>query len=546
MSKEVRAETVGRAARGGDLQLTVPLQPSVRRGVRFRGVGDAVVLDGSDQPQAFNGAFARETLIPLTDLCDGTRGHRELANRLGLEQETVYKALALLWAAGGVEESPGETGRPVSPELSTLLSRLGNSTGANRSWTECVDRLGHRTVRLEGHGPSVAAAGRAFGEVCTVVEGPPGDGRSAVEGELAVFFETGATRLVLGESADRCWREGVPLLRVRVGSGAVTLGPYVDPALTPCVECGTCDETDHGGEPSEHVVELAAGVTAHHVMALFTRATMTHLPLDASRIEVTDLSTSYTSAVSRPGCRTCSHSKGPIADTVPDSAVYEASVAMPPRAFLDPKGHLGHYQTGNIRITAEFRSWPSSPKVDLPEPDLSRLVGRPEAPGHDRTVTLEDLSLVLKVAFGVRELPTAEGERVRRWTAAAGNIGCTTAYVLCRDDSVLPAGVYAYVERDHVLARLPGEIPPGEDQIELVIVGDLAKVMRKYGTFGLRLTMLDAGCELTSARDVAEALGLFVRPVADWDDGDLARALGTSRNTEPVVAAAVLEAPREI
>lgn len=536
MVSEIKAESLGRAARR-DMQITPPLQPVVRRGVRLRKVGESVVLDGSDRPQVFNGKFAQESLLPLVAACDGSRGHGALAQELGFSEEAIYKALVLLWAAGVIEEGDELSTAAVPDEFACMVSRLGNSTGVNRSLAECVERLARRPVRLAGDDALRQAAERAFGGVCPVL----GDSDAEVGNELVVFFETVSSRPGLSAYAARCAEQGKPLLRVRADELSAVMGPYVDTTFTPCIECGTWQDDELRGEPPEHAIDLIAGVIAHHVTALISRATMTSLPLDASVIDLATLATKYVSSVTRPGCPTCSNAVGPTSSTAPAAAVYEASVAMPPRNFFYPKGHLGHYQSGNIRLTSEFREWPSCPAVALPAPELSRLRGNDggEGSGDAAALTLADLSLLLQVAFGLRETSTDE---VRRWTAAGGNIGCTTAFVLCRDENILPVGVYAYVEKEHRLAKITTSLPSGEGPVGLVVTGNLRKVMRKYGTFGFRLAMLDSGCNLTSAREVAEQLNMRMRLVHDWDDQVLCDSVGTSMDTEPIVAVAELGA----
>ncbi|AEV84645.1 tpaE [Actinoplanes sp. SE50] len=537
MVVEVNAETIGRAARR-DMQIAVPVRPAVRRGVRLRRSGDTVVLDGADRPQAFTGRFARDHLTQLVAACDGTLGHRDLAARTGLDEGTVYKSLALLWAAGAVEEGDPPGALPAAaPEFACLLSRLGNSTGANRSWTGAARRLARTVVHLAGDPSLVATAAR-----CLDGAGRPvtGELRPAAAGEdgLSVFFETRGSAPDLAALRRRCWTEGRPLLRVRVGATAVTVGPYVDPAFTPCLECGTAAEGAPDGDPPAGTGDLVAGLVTHHVTALVGRATMTHLPLDAAEVDLSTLATRYRAAVTRPGCPTCSFAAGVRAAEPPAAARYEAAVAIPPRRFLDPKGHLAHYQSANIALSSQFRTWPTCPRRPLPAADLTRLAGEP-AGGTGRRPGPREVALLLAVAFGVREQSPVDGA-VRRWTAAAGNIGSATAYLLCRDDTVLPAGAYAYVEQEHALAGMAsGTPPPGNRPLLLVITANLRKVVRKYGTFGLRLALLDAGCAVAAARAVAGHLGLAYDLARDFDDDVLAECLGLLPSDEPV--AAVLE-----
>ncbi|MFD3948211.1 tpaE [Streptomyces sp. NPDC058579] len=537
MVAEMKAEQIGRAART-DMQLMVPVRPVLRRGVRMRRAGDSVVLDGADRAQVFSGAFAREGLIPLTEACDGTRGHTELAEKVGFDEATVYKCLALLWTAGAVEEAPSGDEPDVAPEWAVFLSRLGNSTGANLSWADAVTRLADRSVRLEGDPALVAAARRSL-------EGVPlsaaSSGPSGTPGELTVFFETVASAALLAATEERCRQDGRPLLRVRADARAFTVGPYADASLTPCLECGSHGEAELSGELPGHLADLVAGVTAHHVVALLARAAISHLPTDSSVTDVSTLSSVYRPATVRPGCSRCSYTEGPVAPRAPAGSVYEASVAMPPRSFLSPKDHQAHYYASNLRLQAQFKDWPSRRHTPLPAADLAALAAarRPDPSGGGVPLTLESLSTVLKIAFGVKDEESTP-ERVKRWTAASGNIGCTTAYVVLRDDRVLPPGIYVYAQGSHSLAAVSSQVPDGSAPCEIVVTGDLKKVMTKYGTFGFRLVFLDAGCNLSAAREVAEHLGLAFAPRPDWDDDALARALGTTPADEPVAAVATL------
>ncbi|GAA4036159.1 hypothetical protein GCM10022247_72340 [Allokutzneria multivorans] len=530
MGAEMKAEMIGQAART-DMQLTVPLLPVLRRGVRLRPVGNGVLLDGADRMQSFSGAFAREGLVPLAEACDGTRDHAALAEHLGLDETAVYKCLALLWTAGAVEEAAFGDEPQVTPELACFLSRLGNSTGSNASWADAAARLARRPVRLEGDATLVAAARRALDGTCHVVT------EATSDDELTVFFETVSSTASLASTEERCRLDRRPLLRVRADAKTVVLGPYTDPAITPCLECGCHGEAELSGEPPEHARDLVVGLASHHITALIARATTTHLPIDASAVELATLATTYFPATTRPGCPRCSAVQGPVAPQAPAGAVYEAAVALPVREFLNPKDHQAHYYTSNIRLQTQFKDWPSRPHTALPSPDLDLLRG--EASGDSAPLTLDRLSLVLKIAFGLKDSETTP-ERVKRWTAAGGNIGCTTAYVVLRDASLLPPGVYAYADKDHTLVALSTAVPEGNSACEIVVTGDLKKIMRKYGTFGFRLTFLDAGCALSSAREVARHLGLDFAPRSDWDDDALARVLDVAPTEEPVVAVATL------
>jgi SagB-type dehydrogenase family enzyme len=533
MGAELRAETLGRVARR-DKQIAVPVRPALRRGVRLRQSGDAVMLDGADKRQVFTGKFARESLGRLAAACDGSATHADLAAAVGLKEAVVHKSLALLWASGALEEGTPAGDHPaLAPELACLLSRLGNSTGANLSWTDAAARLGRAAVHVAGDKSLAAATTSCLEGVCEVVDDI--DRLHVADDALVVFFETRRSQPELDELQRRCWLEQRALLRVRADSASMTMGPYVDPAFSPCLECGVSDEGDLPDDPPQHAYDLIAGLVAHHVLALTSRSVRTYLPLDAGIVDLTDLSTRYRPSATRPGCPTCSFSEGTTASVPPSSATYEASVALPLRRFLDPKGHLAHFQSSNIKLQWEFRDWPSCPRVALPEAEISRLAGAPpEAADRTRTdLDRPDVALLLAVAFGIREQSAGW---VQRWTAAGGNIGSATAYVVSRDETVLPVGGYAYREKAHELAQLTTDALPGEKPLLLVVTANLKKMAAKYGTFGLRLALCDSGCALSAARKVADRLNLDFSLVTDWDDDLLSEYLGLSQAEEPIAA----------
>ncbi|WP_017623921.1 hypothetical protein [Nocardiopsis chromatogenes] len=535
MGAELRGDTLGRVARR-DKQIAVPVRPVLRKGVRLRRSGDAVILDGAEKRQAFTGRFAREGLGRLAAACDGTATHAELAAALGLDEAAVYKSLALLWASGALEEGDREGPDPaVPPELACLLSRLGGSTGVNPSWTDAAARLGRAAVAVVGDRALAEAAAACLDGVCEVARdtGRPSD----ADGALVVFFETRNSRPELAALRDRCRTEGRALLRVRADGASMTLGPYVDPAFTPCLECGVSGEEAPTDDPPPHSTGLIAGLAAHHVLALLSRAVRTHLPLDSGTVDLSTLATRYRPSAVRPGCPTCSFSEGPVAPAPTAGALYEAAVALPPRAFLDTMGHLAHFQSSNVELQWRFRTWPGRPRVELPEADVARLAGAPSGEEGRTGLGRPELALLLAIAFGIRE--RTDGW-VQRWTAAGGNISSATAYLISRDEDVLPAGGYAYREKDHTLARVADGGPPGglrgKAPVALVVTADLAKMAAKYGTFGFRLALGNAGCALSSARTVADRLGLAVSLAPDWDDGLLSGYLGLTPSEEPVAA----------
>ena len=571
-SSVMRAGDVGRAARR-DLQFRIPRRPVVRLGLRARPDEDGWIVDGARKSQVLGGAFAREHMGPLLEACDGTRTLDEIGEVTGIGPQAAFEAVSLLWTGGIVEEGDAEPapGDPA-PELARFLSRLGDSTGVNDSWQDAARRLAAARVAVVGDnelaGEMVAALEPTLPDVR--LDGAPRQGDT-----LVVLIETQGSAGRREEVARRCREAGIPLLRVRAEQEAVTVGPYVDEAFSPCLACASADEPELGPRPEAARRDIVIGLAARAVAALIARATVTHLPGDARRTDLATFTYSDRPVVSRPGCPVCSvagqgQAPVPVAPSAPVGARYEQSVAIPPAAFVDSKGHQQHYKPSNLRLQREFRDWPVCPRTPLPPADLERL-DQPWPVVHPLTddgsepdvvarPTLGELATILALSVGVREPLGAEptgreqadtaqtplSAKLRRWTAAGGNIGSVTAYVIVpergKNDGELAPGAYVYIERDHALALIgpaPGEqtgtqgVVPDGVGARIVLTGNVDKVARKYFSFALRIAVQDCGCSFEVIRLVADALGVPLRARARWDEQQIARELGTDPVREP-------------
>ena len=577
----MRAGDVGHAARR-DLQFRIPRRPVVRLGLRARPDETGWIIDGARKSQVLGGAFAREHMGSLLQACDGTRTLDEIGEVTGIGPQAAFEAVSLLWTGGIVEEGDTEPapGDPA-PELARFLSRLGDSTGVNDSWQDAARRLAAARVVVVGDtelaGEMVAALEPTLPEVR--LDSAPRRGDT-----LTVLIETVESAARSQEVARRCREEGIALLRVRAEQEAVTVGPYVDEAFSPCLACACADEPDLGPRPEAARRDIVIGLASRAVAALIARATVTHLPGDARRTDLATFTYSDRPVVSRPGCPVCAvagrgEEPVPVAPSAPVGARYEQSVAIPPAAFVDSKGHQQHYKPSNLRLQREFRDWPVCPRTPLPPADLKRL-DQPWPIVHPLTddgaepdvvtrPTLSELATILALSVGVREplgteptgqeraevVQTPLSAKLRRWTAAGGNIGSVTAYVIVPERGRVghevkgaagqrPApGTYVYIERDHALALIgpgPSASDTGTEPLpdgvgaRIVLTGNVDKVARKYFSFALRIAVQDCGCSFEVIRLVADALGVPLRARARWDEQRIARALGTDPAREPV------------
>ncbi|MEU7072595.1 tpaE [Streptomyces narbonensis] len=525
----ITAEAMASAALN-DPQFHVPARPRLRRGLSLHHTAEALVVEGTPKKQLLRGAAARELLPRMLPLLDGSRGHEDVAEALGIPAGTVFKALSLLWTCGLIEEaaSPASAARAaaVPDALADFLSRIGDSTGANHAWEEALDRLARARVEVFGTGPLAEAARRHLAG-SLVDTGTDGGSDLAPAPGTTLAVAAGLDPDASEELAAACARAGTPLIRLALTGRTAHLGPYVDLAFTPCLACRTAEDPADDRPPLPGDAELAAALFARDLFALLSRSTPSPLPSQWRTVDLADLSQQRRSAATRPGCPHCSAAPGDPVDP-PLAARYEAAIAFPPREYADGKAHQAHYKPSNIALQNDEKTWPVAAAVPLPEPPLASLRSPSPARLDDRTA-----ALLLAVTAGRRALLPG---RVQRWTASGGNIGSVVAHLVVRDVPGLEPGVYGYVASEHRLARLaadPGAVP-GEAPLTVVLTGDFTKVAKKYAAFALRIVLLDAGCATATLRSAAAALDLPVAIRSRWDDLAVAAALGIDPDLEPI------------
>lgn len=210
---------------------------------------------------------------------------------------------------------------------------------------------------------------------------------------------------------------------------------------------------------------------------------------------------------------------------------------MPPREFVDPKGHQRHHRPASLALQQRFRTWPVAQRHALPQPRL-QLLGAAQAcsTNGERVCLLDRLSVLLLTTAGIQG---STPERVFRWTATGGNIGSVNAFLVVRDCPGLDPALYAYAQADHQLARLApldAVAVPANAPVSIVLTGDYGKLSLKYSVFALRIVLLDAGCAVATASRVCDQLGIDLSLPRDWDDEAIAAFLGVDPDLEPVTA----------
>lgn len=536
----ITAEAMASAA-VHDPQFAVPRRPRQRRGLVVRQRGDHLVIDGTPKRQLLRGGAATSLVPRLLASLDGVRDHPALAAELGVPTNAVFKALALLWTCGVIEDAPPADidVTDVPGHRADYLSRVGDATGANAAWEYAARRLSDARIEVFGTGPLADAVHAELGRSMPTSAGV---GTTPAAGTTLVVVAGESPASWPAALVAACWAAGTPVLRVALDGDRAHLGPYVDPAYTPCLACLTADEQPARSAPDDGTVELVAGLLVADVFAMVSRACPSPLPVQWRSVQLGTLAQQRRSGATRPGCPTCSvRTDVPVREAAL-AVRFEAAIGFPPHRFIDVKAHQAHYKPSNLALQRVEKRWPVAPVVPLPQPPWERLTRDADPPGR---LDAEALGLLLAVTAGWR---LVEADRVNRWTASGGNIGSVVAHVAVRDVPGLPSGVYGYVGSEHRLALLRHDHAgvPGAGAATIVYSGHFSRVAKKYGPFALRVVLLDAGCAFATLRASCAALNIACRPQQSWDDTMVADTLGMDPDLEPLTGLTDLGVTHEL
>jgi SagB-type dehydrogenase family enzyme len=179
--------------------------------------------------------------------------------------------------------------------------------------------------------------------------------------------------------------------------------------------------------------------------------------------------------------------------------------------------------------------------------DLHRPGAIPPRPLDRRSV-----GAFFELALGITAWKAHRGARwALRANPSSGNLHPTEAYALVADSPGLPAGLYHYLSREHVLERRFTPSPASAAALARLLPGGaflvgLASIhwreAWKYGERAFRYCQHDVGHALAALRYAAAALGWSARLLDTPADDDVAALLGLDREAD---FAAVGAADRE-
>lgn len=165
-----------------------------------------------------------------------------------------------------------------------------------------------------------------------------------------------------------------------------------------------------------------------------------------------------------------------------------------------------------------------------------------------RSIDLENLAILFELSLGLSAWKSYGATRwALRCNPSSGNLHPTEAYVLCAHLPGLPAGVYHYLSRDHLLEQRAAATDPRWSE-ELsgngILIGISSIYWReawKYGMRAWRYCQHDCGHAIAAVSYAAAALGWQTRSLVSAADDAVSSLLGLDRNAD--FGSAEAEAP---
>jgi SagB-type dehydrogenase family enzyme len=204
-----------------------------------------------------------------------------------------------------------------------------------------------------------------------------------------------------------------------------------------------------------------------------------------------------------------------------------------------------------------FRTYPGSPRVDLPGRDFALSVPLGETLRRRESVRdfllrplpLETVGRLLHASYGVRGYRQMEGQwTYDRPSPSAGGLYPLELYIVAQLVDGLADGIYHYDARSHQLEqRDTGAAHPdvaritlGQEMIRsanlvVAITAIFQRTMWKYGQRGYRYVWLDAGHLAQNLYLVATALGLGAMAIGGFYDAEMNDLLALPADEEEVI-----------
>jgi SagB-type dehydrogenase family enzyme len=542
--------------------------------------GNRVVITGGLRRQMFTGRDACRAAAELVPLLDGRRTAAEACAIGGMKQEAAKQAISMFRGLGLVEyaDRPFRDDGRLTSHASAFLSRAAHATGTYRNSQDSRDALATSAVLVLARAP-IAKRLQADLRACGIGSVAVGNAADVPATEAAIAaIARRPHRLVVGVedlparaaftgTETACRDLAVPLLRAaRVGT-TTELGPLFLAGHTACYACFNRDHADYfadrGGEPTAFdegdscpLDEALAAMIAEEALAVLGHIRTPQSYRSVTFTSLSDYSDQRLTVLPWPDCSICG-ALSPGEDEADLAGVYEWEVQGDPASLFPPGGQAGLARPDLIELATRRPLFPSSPSYPLAEAEasvVSRTHGRREVTS---SVPLGSAQLARILArVGGRRAPGHPSD-LRRWAPSGGNLASVGLYAITAGSGFGATAerltVYDDIEHRLIVARAgrvrvsevlaETGLEPTEPAAVIVFVAHVARIARKYTSFGYRLAHLDAGVAAAQLIAVAQELNLAVAFAPTWS-ADLAEILELLPDQEYITVVAVLS-PQE-
>jgi SagB-type dehydrogenase family enzyme len=543
--------------------------------------GNRVVMTGGLRRQMFTGRDACRVAAELVPLLDGRRTAAEACAASGMKQEAAKQAISILRSLGLVEyaDRPFRDDGRLTSHVSAFLSRAAHAAGTYRNSEDSRDALATSAVLVLAPA-SIAKPLQADLLACGIGSVVIGNAADVGSTEAAVAaIARWPHRLVVGVedlpasaafigTEPACRDRAVPLLRAaRVGT-IVELGPLFLGGHTACYACFNRDHADYFADPAGEPAllddadpcpldEALAAMIAEEALAVLGHIRTPQSYRSVTFTSLSDYSDQRLTVLPWPDCPLCG-ALSPGEDEADVAGVYEWEVQGAPASLFPADGQAGLARPDLKELATRRPLFPSSPFCPLAAE--AEACAATSQDGH-REVTS---SVPLGSAQLARILARVGGRRapghpsdLHRWAPSGGNLASVGLYAITAGSGFGATAerltFYDDIEHRLIVARAARVsiskvlaetgLDPTEPAAVIVFVADVARIARKYTSFGYRLVHLDAGVAAAQLIAVAQELNLAVAFASAWS-ADLAELLELLPDQEYITAVAVLS-PQE-
>lgn len=494
---------------------------------------DLVIVDGMRERRVYQGSNAVRLLPQVFRLANGANTISAISAATGLTLSTT-RALATKLLRDQILEICGdEADRQAGDDFAdsdAFLSRMGNGIGSRYEAGRMRAVLDNARILVFGP-PHLVRKIHSDLAAMKVSSDVHADRR---EREIAIALDDASGECDYLQSVlDFCMTRSIPVLRVATNDVDIEVGPVFVDRVYSCLECFRRDRPLDDEPCARHDMhrefldELICGIALAEATARITGITPS---IESSTIEVYSIergtSESYIVAP-YPDCEWCGM------DLHADSSgqLYEWYVGWSESGqsrFSDPSPSYAQKLRKLTRDRSERN--PTRPRQALPsESEWPAIPGTDllfaETPSGSVEMDACSLGSLLALTCGYRD-----GQRTR-WAPSGGGMASVTAHVIIDDVFDLPGNVFTYDDTKHeVISRTPysvsiprllrscGLASDGHIVGILAFTSSVGRLRQKYGSFSLRLALLDSGCAMTQAVAIATAYGYRLDPCLYWPE----------------------------